>query len=111
MPLTFLGQPLRPATVWRIAIVLCAVLGLHACGLYEVAAGLNTLKPEDTTQRTLSVALITPPAPPPTVAATPAPTRPPRPRSAAAPSLPAPVRRCRAGSRSSPRHLHPRRPS
>ena len=91
MPLTFLGQPLRSATVWRVAFVLLAVLGLLACGLYEVAAGLNTLKPEDTTQRTLTVSLITPPAPPPTVAPVPAPTRPPRPRSKAAPSLPAPV--------------------
>jgi len=94
MPLTFLGQPLRPATVWRVAFVLLSVLGLHACGLYEVAAGLNTLKPEDTTQRTLTVALITPPAPPPTAVPTPAPPRPPRPprpRAPAAPSLPAPV--------------------
>ena len=88
MPLTFLGQPLRPATAWRIAIVLAAVFGLHACGLYEVAAGLNTLKPEDMTQRTLTVSLITPPAPPPAAAAAPAPPRPPRPRAANAPSLP-----------------------
>lgn len=88
MPLTFLGQPLRPATAWRIAIVLVAVLGLHAFGLYEVAAGLNTLKPEDTTQRTLAVSLITLPAAPPEAAPTAAPPRPPRPRSASAPSLP-----------------------
>ncbi len=88
MPLTFLGQPLRPATAWRIAIVLAAVFGLHAYGLYEVAAGLNTLKPEDTTQRTLAVSLLTPPAPPPAAAPTAAPSRPPRPRSASAPSLP-----------------------
>ncbi|GEM_PF-3108306 len=88
MPLTFLGQPLRPATAWRIAIVLVAVLGLHAFGLYEVAAGLNTLKPEDTTQRTLAVSLITLPAAPPEAAPTAAPPRPPRPRAANAPSLP-----------------------
>ena len=88
MPLTFLGQPLRPATAWRIAIVLVAVLGLHACGLYEVASGLSTLKPEDTTQRTLAVSLITPPAPSPAAAPTAAPPRPPRPRAANAPSLP-----------------------
>jgi hypothetical protein len=68
MPFTFLGQPLRPATAWRIAIVLVAVLGLHACGLYEVATGLSTLKPADTTQRTLAVSLITPPAPVPAAA-------------------------------------------
>ncbi|HEX5638759.1 MAG TPA: DUF3108 domain-containing protein [Burkholderiaceae bacterium] len=90
MPLTFLGQPLRSATAWRIALVLAAVLGLHSCALYEVAAGINTLKPEDTTQTTLTVALIAPP-PPPEAAPTPAPTRPPRPRSQAAPSLPAPA--------------------
>lgn len=88
MPLTFLGQPLRPATAWRIATVLVAVIGLHACGLYEVAAGLDTLKPEDTTQRTLAVSLITPPAPPAAAAPTAAPPRPPRPRSASAPSSP-----------------------
>jgi hypothetical protein len=88
MSLTFLGQPLRPATTWRIAIVLAAVFGLHAYGLYEVAAGLNTLKPEDTTQRTLAVSLLTPPAPPPATAPAAAPSRPPRPRSASAPSLP-----------------------
>jgi hypothetical protein len=92
MPLTFLGQPLRPATAWRIAIVLVAALGLHACGLYEVAAGLNTLKPVDTTQRTLAVSLITPPALPAAAApaaAPPRPQRPKRPHSASAPSLPA----------------------
>jgi hypothetical protein len=88
MPLTFLGQPLRPATAWRIAIVLVAVLGLHAYGLYEVAAGLSTLKPEDTTQRTLAVSLITPPAPPTAAAPAAALPRPPRPRAANAPSLP-----------------------
>ena len=88
MPFTFLGQPLRPATAWRIALVLVAVLGLHACGLYEVAAGLNTLKPEDTTQRTLAVSLLTLPAPPAATAPAAAPPRPPRPRSASAPSLP-----------------------
>ena len=91
MPLTFLGQPLRSATAWRIALVLAAVLGLHSCALYEVAAGLDTLKPEDTTQTTLTVALIAPPPLPPEAAPTPAPTRPPRPRSQAAPSLPAPA--------------------
>jgi Protein of unknown function (DUF3108) len=91
MPLTFLGQPLRSATAWRIALVLAAVLGLHSCALYEVAAGLDTLKPEDTTQTTLTVALISPPPLPPEAAPTPAPTRPPRPRSQAAPSLPAPA--------------------
>lgn len=89
MPLTFLGQPLRSATAWRIAFVLATVLGMHACGLYEVAAGLNTLKPEDTTQTTLSVSLIAPPPPPPSAA--PAPPRPPRPRSEAVPSLPEPA--------------------
>ena len=88
MPLTFLGQPLRPATAWRIAIVLAAVFGMHACGLYEVAAGLGTLKPEDTTQKTLTVALLVPPAPPPAAASTAAPPRPLRPRAASAPSLP-----------------------
>jgi len=88
MPLTFLGQPLRPASAWRIAIVLAAVFALHAYGLYEVAAGLNTLKPEDTTQRTLAVSLLTPPAPPTAAAPTAAPSRPPRPRSASAPTLP-----------------------
>ena len=88
MPLTFLGQPLRPATAWRIAIVLAAVFGLHAYGLYEVAAGLNTLKPEDTTQKTLAVSLLTPAAPPPAAAPTATPSRPPRPRSASAPTLP-----------------------
>jgi hypothetical protein len=91
MPMTFLGQPLRPTTAWRIAIVLVAALGLHAWGLYEVAAGLNTLKPEDTTQRTLAVSLITLPAPPAAAAPAAAPPRlprPPRPRSASAPSLP-----------------------
>lgn len=90
MPLTFLGQPLRSAAAWRIALVLTTVLGLHSCALYEVAAGLNTLKPEDTTQTTLSVSLITPP-PPPAAAPTPAPKRPLRPRSEVAPSLPAPA--------------------
>lgn len=89
MPLTFLGQPLRSATAWRIALVLSTVLGLHSCALYEVAAGLDTLKPEDTTQTTLSVALLTPP-PPPEATSAPAPTSVPRPRSQTAPSLPAP---------------------
>jgi len=88
MPPTFLGQSLRPATAWRIATVLIVVIGLHAYGLYEVAAGLSTLKPEDITQRTLAVSLITPPAPPAAAAPTAAPPRPPRPRSASAPSLP-----------------------
>lgn len=91
MPLTFLGQPLRAATSWRIALVLFAVLALHACGLYEVAAGLATLKPADTTQTTLTVALIAPPPPPPLAAPSAAPVRPPRPRSANAPSMPAPA--------------------
>ena len=91
MPLTFLGQPLRSATAWRVALVLMTVLGLHSCAIYEVAAGLNTLKPEDTTQTTLSISLITPPPPAPAVAPTPAPQRPPRPRAEAAPSLPAPA--------------------
>lgn len=91
MPLTFLGQPLRSATAWRVALVLAVVLGLHSCAIYEVAAGLNTLKPEDTTQTTLTVALIAPPPPPPEAAPTPAPARPPRPRSPSAPSLPAPA--------------------
>jgi hypothetical protein len=88
MPLTFLGQPLRSATAWRIALVLGTVLGLHACGLYEVAAGLNTLKPEDATQRTLVVSLVAPPPPPPSAAPTPAPARPHRPRVESAPTLP-----------------------
>jgi len=88
MPPTFLGQPLRPTTAWRIATVLVAVIGLHAYVLYEVAAGLSTLKPEDATQRTLAVSLITPPAPPVATAPTAAPPRPPRPRSASAPSSP-----------------------
>jgi hypothetical protein len=88
MPLSFLGQPLRPTTAWRIAIVLVAVLALHAWGLYEVTVGLDTLKPEDTTQRTLAVSLITLPAAPPAAAPAAAPPRPPRPRSASAPSLP-----------------------
>ncbi|MGZ8253559.1 MAG: hypothetical protein ACXWVT_01810 [Burkholderiaceae bacterium] len=91
MPLTFLGQPLRSATAWRIGLVLATVIGMHACGLYEVAAGLNTLRPEDTTQTTLAVSLITPPPALPAAAPTPAPPRPPRPRSEAAPSLPAPA--------------------
>jgi hypothetical protein len=82
MPLSFLGQPLRSATVWSVALVLVVVIGLHACGLYEVAAGLNTLRPEDTTQRTLSVALIAPPPPPPAAAPATAPPRPARPRAA-----------------------------
>ena len=90
MPLTFLGQPLRSATAWRVALVLTTVLGLHSCALYEVAAGLNTLKPEDTTQTTLAVSLITPP-PPTQATPTPAPSRPPRPRSEAAPSMPPPA--------------------
>jgi Protein of unknown function (DUF3108) len=90
MPLTFLGQPLRSVTAWRIALVLAVVLGLHSCALYEVTAGLSTLKPEDTTQTTLTVALLAPPPPPPAAAPTPAPARPPRPSSQAAPSLPAP---------------------
>jgi hypothetical protein len=91
MPLTFLGQPLRSATTWRVALVLMVVLGLHSCALYEVAAGLNTLKPEDTTQTTLTVALLAPPPPPPEAAPAPAPVRPPRPRSQAAPSMPVPA--------------------
>lgn len=92
MSVTFLGQPLRASTAWRIAVVFTLVLALHACGLYEVTVGLNTLNPEETTQTTLSVSLLAPPPPPPpAVAATaPAQTRPPRPRSASAPSLPAP---------------------
>ena len=89
MPLTFLGQPLRSAPAWRIGLVLATVLGMHTCGLYEVATGLNTLKPEDTTQTTLAVSLIAPPPPPPSAA--PAPARPLRPRSEAAPSLPEPA--------------------
>jgi hypothetical protein len=91
MPLSFLGQPLRSAIAWRIALVLVVVLGLHACGLYEVAAGLNTLKPEDTTQRTLSVALVAPPPPPPAAAPATAPPRPPRRHSANAPTMPPPA--------------------
>lgn len=90
MPRTFLGQPFRPATGWRIALVLAAVLGMHACGVYEMAAGLDAAKPEDATQTTLTVSLLAPPPPPPAAKAPPAPARPPRPRSAAAPSLPAP---------------------
>jgi hypothetical protein len=73
-----------------MAIVLAGVLALHAYGLYEVASGLDTLKPEDATQTTLAVSLITPPPPPPLAAATATVVRPPRPRSAAAPTLPAP---------------------
>ncbi|MGZ9031581.1 MAG: DUF3108 domain-containing protein [Burkholderiaceae bacterium] len=82
---------MRSATAWRIALVLATVLGLHSCALYEVAAGLSTLKPEETTQSTMSVSLITPPPTPPAAAPTPAPVRTPRPRSETAPSLPAPV--------------------
>jgi hypothetical protein len=88
MPRTFLGQPLRFATGWRIALVLAAVLALHACGLYKVSTGLSTLKPEDTTQTTLAISLIKPPPPAPVAAVTP---RPPRPRAPKAPSMPAPV--------------------
>jgi hypothetical protein len=92
MPVRFLGQPLRPATAWRVAAVLVIVLGLHACGLYEVAVGLNTLKPEDTTQTTLTVSLLTPPAAAPTPEPAPAPpVRPRRPRSETAPTPPAPA--------------------
>lgn len=89
MPLTFLGQPLRSATGWRIALVLAVVLGLHLWALYEVSLGLDTLDPEDTTQQTLAVALITPPPPSPPAPAVSAPPRPPRPRAQNAPTLPA----------------------
>jgi hypothetical protein len=92
MSLTFLGQPLRPSTAWRMAVVLTGVLAGHVYALYEVAAGLDTLKPEDATQTTLAVSLIAPPPPPPLAAAAPAAApRPPRPRSATAPTLPAPA--------------------
>jgi hypothetical protein len=91
MALTFLGQPLSFATHRRIALVLAIVLSLHACGLYEVAAGLNRLKPEDATQTTLTVSLLAPPPAPPASAPAPTPPRPPRTRSDSAPSLPAPA--------------------
>ncbi|MDH5245982.1 MAG: hypothetical protein OEW98_05990, partial [Betaproteobacteria bacterium] len=82
MLLTFLGEPLRSANGWRIAFVLAIVLALHACGIYEVATGLSTLKPESATQTTLAVSLITPPPPPPPAAVPTAPAAPPRrPRS------------------------------
>jgi hypothetical protein len=91
MPRTFLGQPLRSATGWRIALVLAAVLALHTCGLYKASTGLSTLKPEDATQTTLAISLITPPPPAPAATPKSAPPRPPRPRAPKAPSIPAPV--------------------
>jgi hypothetical protein len=91
MLLTFLGEPLRSANGWRIAFVLAIVLALHACGIYEVATGLSTLKPESATQTTLAVSLITPPPPPPPAAVPTAPAAPPRPRSTQAPTLPGPA--------------------
>jgi hypothetical protein len=88
MPLQFLGQTVRSTTAWRIALVLTVVLVLHACGLYEVATGLSTLKAEDATQATLAVSLIAPPAP---AKAAPAPAPPrPRPKAARAPTPVAP---------------------
>jgi hypothetical protein len=79
MTTTFLGQPWRGGTLRRAVLVFAAVLALHAWGLYRIATALATLNPEDITQRTLSVALLTPPPPAPSPAAAP----PPKPRPAA----------------------------
>jgi hypothetical protein len=85
MTTSFLGQPWRGGTLRRAVLVFTAVLVLHAWALYRIATGLATFNPEDVTQRTLSVALLTPPPPAASAAAAPVPK--PRPRAPNAPTI------------------------
>lgn len=92
MTTTFLGQPWRGARQ-RAALVLIAVLVVHAWALYRIATGLATMKPADLTQRTLSVALLMPPPPPaaPKVERPAAPNAPTIPKPSPVPPAPAPA--------------------
>jgi outer membrane biosynthesis protein TonB len=90
MTTSFLGQPWRGGTLRRAVFVFVAVLFMHVWALYRIATGLATFNPEDVTQRTLTVALLTPP-PRPAPSAESAPPPKPRPRAPNAPTIAAPT--------------------
>jgi len=86
MTTSFLGQPWRGGTLRRAVFVFAAVSFMHVWALYRIATSLAMFNPEDVTQRTLTVALLTPPpAPAPSVEAAPPPK--PRPRAPNAPTI------------------------